>query len=83
MIDLTEEQLRELEGQAPPVYIRNPKSHETFVLVRQDIYERLQGLLAADTVYATAELVDRVMAEDDVNDPHLETYQKITRKDRP
>jgi hypothetical protein len=31
-----------------------------------------------ETVFATAELLDRVMADDDANDPTLESYQTIT-----
>ena len=30
-----------------------------------------------ETVLATAELVDRVMAEDDANDPNLAEYQRL------
>jgi hypothetical protein len=40
-------------------------------------------LLEDDTVLATGELVDRVMAEDDANDPPLASYQDPGRADRP
>jgi len=83
MIELTEEQQRILEaeqGQQPRVY--NPQTQETFVLVRLDDYERLRSLLD-DSIRATAELVDRVMAEDDANDPHLAEYQRLYAKDQP
>lgn len=33
-----------------------------------------------DDVLATGELVDRIMAEDDANDPYLESYQSYARK---
>jgi hypothetical protein len=40
------------------------------------MFERLQNLLEDDTVYTTAEMVDRVMAEDDANDPQLAELQR-------
>lgn len=32
-----------------------------------------------ETVLATGELVDRIMAEADANDPALDSYQSVTR----
>jgi len=53
----------------------DPVTHEEYVLVPVELYERLKAF-AAETVYTTAEMLDRVMAEDDVNDPHLADLQK-------
>jgi hypothetical protein len=72
MIELTEEQQRELT-QPEPIAI-DPRTQEEYVLVRRAVYERLRVFLD-ETVLATGELVDRVMAEDDGNDPTLESYQ--------
>jgi len=41
---------------------------------------RRKMLLEDDTVFATAETLDRIMAEDDTDDPTLEGYQSITRE---
>ena len=74
MIELTEEQRREL-GKPEPVAI-DPETQQTYVLVRREVYERLRALLDEDTVYTTADMLDRVMAEDDSYDPYLAELQK-------
>jgi hypothetical protein len=74
MIELTEQQLQELA--APEPMAIDPLTRERYVLVRLAVYERLRHLLDDDTVYTTAEMLDRVMAEDDANDPHLAELQK-------
>lgn len=40
MIELTDQQRRELDGPQPAL-VRDPKTGQTFVLVRQDVYERV------------------------------------------
>lgn len=75
MIELTEEQRREL-GKGEPVRVRDPQTNDTYVLVRSETYERMRALLTDDTVYTTADTLDRVMAEDDANDPWLAQLQK-------
>ncbi len=82
MIELTEEQQREI-AKGREVRAIDRATNTQYVLVRADLYERLKVLLADETVYATADLLDRVMAEDDANDPHLESYQAITREGSP
>ena len=50
-----------------------------YVLVRVEVYEKIRGkvrILLDDTVYTTAEMLDRVMAEDDAHDPYLAELQK-------
>jgi hypothetical protein len=75
MIELTEQQRQEL-GTGGPVRVRDPQTNDTYVLVPSDVYERMQALVADDTVYTTAETLDRVMAADDANDPGLAELQK-------
>jgi hypothetical protein len=74
MIELTREQRQELSGPEPVAI--DPETRQTYVLVRADRYERLKALLARDTLYTTAELLDRTMAEDDAKDPYLVDLQK-------
>ena len=80
MIELTDEQQRELTHPEPIAI--DPRTREEYVLVRRQVYERLRGLLD-DAVLATGELADRVMAEDDANDPSLASYQAVTCGGQP
>ena len=74
MIELTEQQRQELKVPEPVAI--DPVTRETYVLIRSAVYERMKAILTDDTVYTTAEMLDRVMAEDDANDPHLAELQK-------
>jgi len=48
MIELTEEQQRELaNGQLPKVH--DPRTDETYVLVRADVYERMRAIIDGAT----------------------------------
>jgi len=53
----------------------DPSSNVEYVLMRADLYERLCAANAADS----AVLMNEVMAEDDANDPYLESYQRIAK----
>jgi hypothetical protein len=77
MIELTEQQRHELNEPEPEAI--DPQTQETYILVRKAVYIRLRNLLDED-VRASGELVDKIMAEDDANDPYLDSYQSITRK---
>ncbi len=82
MIELTEQQWQALSSENPP-RVAAPHRRETFVLVRADLYERLQGLLKDDSdydPYCSLPLMNEVMAEDDANDPLLEGYQKYRQE---
>jgi hypothetical protein len=49
MIELTEEQRKALgEGRESPLTLVDPKTQIAYVLVRQDVYDRLTGLLDDD-----------------------------------
>lgn len=75
MIHLTPEQLIELRSH-DPAQIRDPATGVTYILVPQPIYERLCTLLEDEPV-ATGKLVDRIMADDDANDPYLAEFQRL------
>ena len=76
MIELSEEQRQELKG-SQPARARDPGTNQEYILIRTDDYDRLRAALKDDdaTVFTTAEMLDRVMAEDDENDPYLEALQ--------
>ena len=73
MIELTQQQRQELQGPEPARAL-DPQTRTTYVLVRADIYERLRSLLDEDMPDISC-LMNEVMAEDDANDPLLESYQ--------
>ena len=73
MIELTEQQHEAL--QAGETRLRDSVTEETYVLVPEDVYRRLESILADDA--ATA--MNEVMADDDANDPLLESYQHFAR----
>lgn len=74
MIELTQEQRQELNAPEPTAI--DPETKEEYVLVRKEVYARLRALLEDDFDPRDAyPLVDRIMGEDDANDPTLESYQ--------
>jgi hypothetical protein len=75
MIELTEEQRRELSNPEPLAI--DPATRQAYVLVRKEAYDRLKALLALDDYDPDegAAYVNEIMAEDDANDPLLESYQ--------
>jgi hypothetical protein len=76
MIELTEQQRHAL--QAPEPVAIDLQTRQTYVLVRKEAYERLKALLALDDYDPDegAAYINEVMADDDANDPLLESYQK-------
>jgi hypothetical protein len=80
MIELTEEQRQELTG-PQPFRVVDPSTHQRYVLVREEIYERLRAALdegALDSRDVGA-LIERTMREYDADDPLLESYQTYRR----
>jgi hypothetical protein len=66
MIDLTEDQLQALEGEAPP-QVRNPHTGETFVLIKRPVYDRLCALVAGPNCRGW-------------DDPELDVYESYQKK---
>lgn len=75
MIELTEEQRRELSGPEPLAI--DSETRLAYVLIRKEAYDRLKAVLAVDDYDPDegAGYINEVMAEDDANDPLLERYQ--------
>jgi len=66
MIELTEEQQRELgNGELPKVH--DPRTNETYVLVRADVYERMRAI------------IDGVTKRAGWDDPALDDYEKYRK----
>ena len=74
MIELTEQQRQALLAMDSP-QILDPGTGKTYVLVPTEVYERLKGLLE-DEPRVTGEMVDRLMEEEDRDDPTLAFYQQ-------
>jgi hypothetical protein len=66
MIELTEEQRRELHG-AEPLAV-NPDTNETFVLVRKDVYQRMRAI------------IDGITQRAGWDDPKLDEYERYRKK---
>ena len=75
MIELTEQQRHELSAPEPTAI--DPQTREIYVLLRRETYDRLKALLALDDYNPDegAAFINEVMADDDANDPYLESYQ--------
>ena len=79
MIELTAEQHKAIsQNGVEPVRVLDRATNTEYVLVRGEVYERLQRLLS-DQLPDTAALMNEVMAEDDMQDPYLEGYQALAR----
>ncbi len=76
---LNQEQGQALSMCAEPVTIIDPKTNESYVLVRSAVYERMRLLLDLEDSSLTGRelsiLVDRAMSKYDENDPALHLYQ--------
>jgi hypothetical protein len=79
MIILNEVQGQALSASQDPVTVIDPKTNETYVLVKSGDYQRLKLLLGDDDIALSGPelsvLVDRAMIEYDANDPSLHLYQ--------
>jgi hypothetical protein len=75
MIELTEQQRQALKGDEPPRLV-DTETKETYVIIRASVYDRIRAILEDEPAFTSAEMLDRVMAEDDANDPYLADLQK-------
>ena len=67
MIELTEEQRRELDG-PEPACVRDPATNETYVLVRAGVYERMRAI------------IDGITRRAGWDDPKLDEYEVYRKK---
>jgi uncharacterized protein YaiL (DUF2058 family) len=76
MIELTPEQ-HEILNQNGSGTVRavDVVTNAEYVLVPANVYDRLKSLLP-DVQPDTMALMNEVMAEDDANDPYLDSYQR-------
>jgi hypothetical protein len=68
--------LKQAVSSGTPVEVVDPTSNEVYYLVSAEQYQRITSFLSADGDPREAyPFVDPVMADDDANDPWLESYQ--------
>jgi hypothetical protein len=74
---LTPEQRQAVrEAGATPVHLTDPDTNETYVLVKQEAFDRLAGLLDDGLdMRQVGAMIDQAMREEDAGDPLLESYQ--------
>ena len=81
-MNLTSEQVRAIREGAP-VPIIPPEVGDECVVLRRDAYEKIKHLLYDDDSEVDPArfypLVSAITAEDDADDPALESYQKYKR----
>ena len=80
MIEMTEPQRQALdENPNEPIEVVDPRTRQTYVLLRSDVYERIKAIVGDDDDVAGVDvgrLIADAMREDDENDPLLESYQR-------
>ena len=79
MPHLTDEERQSLEAcGGAPIYILDSKTNVRYVLVRAELYEQFKAVFEDRfDPRETYPFVERVMAEDDANDPSLASYQDL------
>ena len=79
MIELTEQQMRALENpEATPPRMMNPRTKETFVLLRVDEYERLKDEEYDDSPWTREEL--EALAWERVKHDDRDEYDDLPEK---
>src|SRR5262249_55688879 len=70
IVELTQEQKRELKAADVPRVV-DPETHQKYVLIREEVYERIKGLLGDEiSPWDTYPAIDRVFA-DGWDDPRM------------
>ena len=79
MIELTDQQAQALEGSGPaPPRVTNPRTRETFVLLRAEEYERLKADDYDDSPWTREEL--QALAWERVKDEDWDEYDDLPEK---
>lgn len=82
MIELTEAMSKALNEQGgQPLRLVDPHSGTPYLLVRADLFERMQDGEDEFDEIDVGKLIAEAMREDDENDPLLESYQKYRSSD--
>ena len=75
-IEMDSVSLREAANRGGPVEVVDPITGQAFVLVTAEQYQKLLATISDEVDPRVAyPLVDRVLADDDLHDPLLDSYQ--------
>jgi len=80
-LKLTDDQRQAIEDHGgTPIYVVDDMTNASYVLMRADQFERVKGFLEENDFdpREAYPFVERVMREDDANDPTLESYQNLS-----
>lgn len=83
MIELTEQQIEAVEKRAAPPQVVNPRTNETFVLLRMDEYQRLKEGEYDDSPWTKEELHTLAWEagkQAGWNDDEMDEYDDIPEK---
>lgn len=71
-----DQNLKEAAQLGTPVEVVDPTSQQVFYLVSSEQYQRIAAVLSGDFNPRDGyPVIEKVMAEDDANDPLLDSYQ--------
>ena len=71
-----DKELQAAVGQGTPVEVVDPATQQVYYLISAEQFQKFKAVLSEDFDPREAyPVVDKVMAEDDANDPLLDSYQ--------
>lgn len=69
-------ELQEAVGTGTPVEVVDPSTQQLYYLISAEQFQKMRSALSGDFDPREAyPLIERVMADDDANDPLLDSYQ--------
>ena len=87
MIELTLEQQKSVaRGEETPPRVIDPVTHTRYVLLREDVYNRVSRLVGADEDGFAADLMPHVMevfGKDGWDDPAMDVYNELDPRANP
>jgi len=87
MIELTLEQQKSVvRGEESPLRVIDPVTHTRYVLLREDVYDRVSRLVGADEDSFAADLMPHVMevfGRDGWDDPAMDVYNALDPRANP
>jgi hypothetical protein len=84
MLELTEDQRRRLEENGrEPLRLYDPVTHQEYVVIRAEVYDRFRTLLYDDAPFDPTEaypLIDEAAAKAGWDDPAMDIYNDLARE---
>ncbi len=81
MIDLTADQRQALRAEGKPLRLRDPDTNDTYVLIKSEVYERVQALFVKEDknefLHAMYPHVMEVFGREGWDDPSMDVYDEL------